>query len=184
MEELATRRAFPIVGPVVGRLLELMARSVGARSVLELGSGFGYSAIWFAKAVGPEGRVVATEASKANVDLGEQFLIRAGLADRIDYRAGDALAIASDLRGPFDIIFNDIDKQDYPRAFEVAERLLRPGGLFISDNMLWFGSVLDDDADETTRGVKELTRLLYASADYLTTLIPLRDGVTVSLRLA
>jgi len=183
MEALASRRGFPIVGPLVGRLLQQLASAICARSVLELGSGFGYSAAWFARAVGPEGRVVATEASRENAELGAQFLSRAELGDRVHYRTGNALEIARDLEGPFDVVFNDIDKQDYPETFPVAKRLLRPGGLFICDNMLWFGSVLEEGKDETTRGVQELTRLLYASQDFLTTLVPLRDGVTVSLRL-
>lgn len=182
MEALASRRGFPIVGPLVGGLLHLMARSVGARRVLELGSGFGYSAVWFARAVGPEGRVVATEGSRENATLAEQFLSQAGVAERVDYRVGDALEIARDLDGPFDIVFNDIDKQHYPRTFPLASRLLRIGGLFISDNMLWFGSVVDENPEETTRGVRELTRMLAASPHFITSLIPLRDGVTLSLR--
>jgi predicted O-methyltransferase YrrM len=183
MEALAAARGFPIVGPLVGALLQVSARSIGARDVLELGSGFGYSAIWFARAVGPGGRVVATESSRENATLGEGFLSRADLADRVRYRVGNALEIARELEGPFDVVFNDIDKQDYPRILEVSDRLLRPGGLLISDNMLWHGSVTQERPDATTRGVRELTRLLYASPRYLTTLLPLRDGVTVSLRL-
>jgi len=183
MENLAAQRGFPIVGPLVGALLHLSARSIAARSVLELGSGFGYSAVWFARAVGPGGRVVATEASRENADLGGGFLARAGLGDRVEYRIGNALKIARELKGTFDVVFNDIDKQDYPKVLEIARPLLRPGGLLISDNMLWKGNVLEDGGEATTRGVQELTRLLYASSEYLTTLIPLRDGVTISLRL-
>jgi len=182
MESLASRRGFPIVGPLVGGLLHLITRSLGARRVLDLGSGFGYSAVWFARAMGPEGRVVATEASRENATLAERFLSGAGVADRVDYRVGDALEIAQGLDGPFDVVFNDIDKQHYPRTLSVANRLLRIGGLFISDNMLWFGSVVEENQEETTRGVRELTRMLYASPHFITSLIPLRDGVTLSLR--
>lgn len=183
MEEVAARRGFPIVGPLVGALLELTARALGAGRVLELGSGFGYSAIWFARAVGPGGKVVATESSPENAETGRGYLSRAGLDGRVEYRVGNALEIARDLQGPFDVIFNDIDKQDYPLVPAVAERLLRPGGLLVSDNMLWRGSVAEEGGDPKTRGVRELTRLLHSSPDYLTTLIPLRDGVTLSLRL-
>jgi predicted O-methyltransferase YrrM len=128
--------------------------------------------------------VIATESSRDNADLGERFLSRAGLGERVEYHVGNALEIARDLKGPFDVVFNDIDKEDYPRILEVADRLLRPGGFLISDNMLWRGNVVEEGRDPTTRGVQELTRLLYASGNYLTTLVPLRDGLTLSLRLA
>ena len=182
MEGLAAQRGFPIVGPQVGRLLTTLVRATGARQVLELGSGFGYSAWWFANAVGSEGRVVLTEGSQANADLALDFLTRAGLGDRVEIRVGDALELARDDDGPFDIVFNDIDKQDYPRALPLALERLRPGGLFVSDNMLWQGRVLDDSApDAATRGVLDLTRALHAEPALETTIVPLRDGVSISV---
>jgi len=181
MERLAAERGFPIVGPQVGRLLLMLARSIDARRVLELGSGFGYSAWWFATAVGPEGRVILTEGSSENADLARGFLDRAALGERVEIRVGDGLEIAREYDGPFDIVFNDIDKQDYPRALPVALQRLRPGGLFITDNMLWQGRVLDEvAADASTRGVLELTRALYAASNLDTTILPVRDGVAVS----
>jgi predicted O-methyltransferase YrrM len=182
MELLAAERSFPIVGPQVGRLLEVLARAVSARRVVELGSGFGYSAYWFARAVGPQGRVVLTERSAARAAEAESFLKRGGLADRVQIETGDSLEIVDRLGGEFDIVFNDIDKELYPQVLERAAAALRPGGLLISDNMLWFGSVLEESPREaSTRGIQELTRLLYESSDFHTTLIPLRDGVTVSV---
>lgn len=181
MERLAAERGFPIVGPQVGRLLLTLARSIDAKRVLELGSGFGYSAWWFATAVGPEGRVILTEESQHNADLARAFLDRAGLAKRVEIRVGDGLEIAGEYDGPFDIVFNDIDKRDYPRALPVALERLRPGGLFIADNMLWQGQVLDEAAaDASTRGVLELTRALYAAPNLDTTILPIRDGVAIS----
>ena len=181
MERLAHERGFPIVGAQVGRLLAMLARSIGARRVLELGSGFGYSAWWFAGAVGPEGRVVLTETDADNARRAEVFLARSDLGDRVEIRVGDALQIAGGYDEPFDIVFNDIDKQDYPRALPVALERLRPGGLFVSDNMLWQGRVVNEaNADAATRGVLELTRALYASPDLHTTILPIRDGVSVS----
>jgi predicted O-methyltransferase YrrM len=181
MEQLASERGFPIVGPQVGRLLLTLARSIDAKRVLELGSGFGYSAWWFATAVGPEGHVILTEGSRDNADLARGFLDRAGLAARVEIRVGDGLEIAREYDGPFDIVFNDIDKHDYPRALPIALERLRPGGLFISDNMLWQGRVLDESAaDASTRGVLELTRALYAASNLDTTILPIRDGVAVS----
>jgi len=184
MERLAARRNFPIVGPQVGRLLEVLARSVGARRVLELGSGFGYSACWFLRALGPTGSVILTEGSAERASEAEAFLSRAGFSGRFRIEVGSALDIAGKLEGPFDVVFNDIDKHDYPAAYGVALRLLRPGGLFISDNMLWSGKVASPDAgDAATAGVIALTRRLYGSADFVSTIVPLRDGVAVAVRI-
>jgi predicted O-methyltransferase YrrM len=183
MERLAAEQSFPIVGPQVGRLLYVAAASISARRVLELGSGFGYSALWFARAVGPDGRVVLTEYSPERAAEAEGFLRRSGFLDRARIEVGNALEIAERLDGPFDIVFNDVDKEDYPAALEIAIERLRPGGLFISDNMLWKGEVLDADTpDAATRGVLELTRRLYASDRLATTLVPVRDGVTISVK--
>lgn len=182
MERLAAERGFPIVGPQVGRLLELLARSIGARRVLELGSGFGYSACWFARAVGADGEVLLTEGSEERTREAAGFLERAGFGDRVRIETGDALEIASKLEGPFDILFNDIDKHDYPRVPEQAARLLRPGGLFITDNMLWSGEVLDNGATEdSTRGVRGLTESLLQSDRFRSAWVPVRDGLSISI---
>jgi predicted O-methyltransferase YrrM len=184
MERLAVERSFPIVGPQVGRLLHVVASSIGAKHILELGSGFGYSAQWFARAVGPDGHVLLTESSPERAAEAEAFLGRSGLTDRVRIEVGDALEIAERQDVEFDIVFNDVDKQDYPAALQAGVGRLRRGGLFISDNMLWQGNVLDADAsDAATRGVVELTRRLHTSDRWATTLVPLRDGVTISLKL-
>jgi len=181
MENLAATEAFPIVGPQVGRMLHLLARMIRARRVLELGSGFGYSAYWFARAVGPDGLVVLSEGSQQRATQAADFLERGGLAQRVRIVVGDALEIIDTAGSDFDIVFNDIDKEDYPHVLDKAAKALRPGGLLISDNMLWYGSVLQAEPPEASaRGVKELTRRLYASPDFETVLIPLRDGVSVS----
>jgi caffeoyl-CoA O-methyltransferase len=183
MERLAEARRFPIVGPLVGRLLYLLARSIGARTVFECGSGYGYSAYWFARALPDGGRVVLTEGSKENCDSARDFLGRAGLLDKAEINQGDALKILPGRPGPFDIVFCDIDKRDYPRVHPLLKTRLRQGGLFICDNMLWSGRVVGRDADADTRGVRELTRLLYADPELHTTIMPLRDGVAISLRI-
>ena len=182
MELLGAERSFPIVGPQVGRLLSVLAQAVSARRVIELGSGFGYSAYWFARAVGPEGQVILTEQSPERAAEARGFLERGGLLDRVRIEVGDGLEIVDRVGGEFDVVFNDIDKERYPQVLDKAAAALRPGGLLISDNMLWFGSVLDDPpVDASTQGVCELTRLLYESDDFRTVLIPLRDGVSVSI---
>jgi predicted O-methyltransferase YrrM len=182
MELLAAERSFPIVGPQVGALLQLLACASRARRVIELGSGFGYSAYWFARAVGPEGRVTLTDTSADNAAAAERFLRRGGLLDRVRIEVGDALSILERIGGEYDVVFCDIDKERYPEVLEPAAAALRPGGLLICDNMLWFGAVLEHPAREaSTRGVKELTRRLYDSPDFRTVLLPLRDGVSVSI---
>jgi predicted O-methyltransferase YrrM len=183
MEALGAQRDFPIVGPQVGRLLEVAARASGARRILDLGSGFGYSAFWFLRAVGPEGTVILTEGSDEKAREADAFLTRGGFAGRFRIEIGDGLAIAASLEGPFDVVFCDVDKHDYPKALPIARRLLRAGGLFITDNMLWDGKVVAPAPDDlTTRGVLELTAALYAATDFVTTLVPLRDGVTVAVK--
>ena len=181
MEVVAAENRFPIVGPQVGCLLHMLVRAVSARRVIELGSGFGYSAYWFARAVGPGGHVILTDTSAERADRAAEYLRRGGLEDRVRILVGDALEIIERIGGQFDIVFNDIDKEHYPQVFDRAASVLRPGGLLISDNMLWFGTVLEQNpTDPSTRGVKELTRRLYDSAEFDTVLIPIRDGVTVS----
>lgn len=183
MEAIGAQRDFPIVGPQVGRLLEVVARACNARRVLELGSGFGYSAYWFLRAVGAEGTVLLTEGSEERAKEADEFLTRGGFAGRYRIEVGDGLAIAELLSGPFDIVFCDIDKQDYPQALPVARNLLRVGGLFITDNMLWNGNILTPKADDkTTRGVVELTKALYAAPDFVAALAPVRDGVTIAIK--
>jgi predicted O-methyltransferase YrrM len=183
MEALAERRRFPIVGPLVGRLLHLMARAVGARTVFECGSGYGYSAVWFARALPEGGRVILTDGKAENCGAARDFLGRAGLLERAEIRRGDALEILAGEPGPFDVIFCDIDKRDYPRVHPLAVPRLRPGGLLLCDNLLWYGRVAGPEEDDDTRGVRELTRLLYADPGLVTTILPLRDGVGVSLRM-
>lgn len=182
MEMLASERRFPIVGPLVGRFLYQQARAIGARTVFECGSGFGYSAWWFAHAVGDGGTVTLTEGSRENCERARDYLGRAGLLDRVEIREGDGLEILKEVTTPVDLIFCDVDKHQYPRIHPLLGPRLRSGGLFICDNMLWSGRVAGPENDPDTEGIRELTRLLYADADLYTAILPLRDGVGISLR--
>lgn len=185
MEALAQKRRFPIVGPLVGRHLELLTRAIGAQRVFELGSGYGYSALHFARAVGEGGVVHCTELDEENVQLAQRFLTRAGVWGRVTYHREEATAALRRVGGTWDIVYNDIDKDGYPATVDLAHAHLRPGGLFITDNVLWSGRVLDgeDDGSPDTRGVKEFTRRLLAHRGFLTAIDPTRDGVAVALRL-
>jgi caffeoyl-CoA O-methyltransferase len=180
MEALAERRHFPIVGRQAGTLLAMLARLMGARRVLELGSGYGYSALWFARALPDDGRVICTDLSGDNRELAMGYFRTAGLEKKIDFLVGDALEIARAQKGPFDIIFNDIDKHDYPASVDVAIPLLRPGGLFVTDNSLWSGKVADEAAnDATTEAVRAFNRAVFSRSDLDVVMLPVHDGLAV-----
>ena len=184
MEELAAKKGFPIVGPLVGRMLLLLTRAIGAKRVFELGSGYGYSALFFARGVGPEGVVHCTDTSEENVQLAKGFLSRAGVFSRVTYHREEATAALRRVGGTWDIVYNDIDKDGYPDTVDLAYERLRPGGLFITDNVLWSGRVLpgQNDPAASTRGVVEFTRRLFQHQGFLTSVNPTRDGVAVALR--
>ena len=183
MEAHARRHGFPIIGPLVGPLLFALARASRARRVFELGSGFGYSAVWFARAVGPRGLVVMTEGDAANSRRAMRYLARAGLARRVRPLVGDALTLLASERGMFDLILNDIDKHEYPEVIPLARKKLRRGGLLVTDNLLWGGDVLRPTRERSTRGIVLFTRRILASPHFHTVLLPVRDGVAVSVRL-
>lgn len=183
MGRVGDARGFPIIGPLVGRLCEQLARSIGAKTVFEMGSGFGYSTAWFARAVGPKGRVVHTETDPKKSAEAKEFLTRAKLVQQVEFRFGDAVNILRDDRGPYDIVFIDIDKEAYPTAWKLASDRVRIGGLVITDNTLWHGKVAGTARDATTKAVREYNALAMADPKFLTTILPLRDGVGVSLRL-
>lgn len=186
MESRAATEAFPIVGRAVGVFLELMARSVDARRVFEMGSGFGYSAHWFARAVGPSGRVVCSDPDPAMAADARRYLERAGLADRVRYRAEPALAALAGEAGEFDIVFCDVAKDEYPASWRAARARIRQGGLYICDNVLWRGSVVEGVDVEGypgwTEAVREHNRLVAADPEFVSAVNPMRDGVLVALR--
>lgn len=190
MEALARERRFPIVGRNVGITLEVLARAVGARRVAELGSGFGYSAYWFARAVGPDGEVHCTDGDPENERAAAEHLARAGLVDRIRYHVGDAVDELGRLEPPFDVVYNDVDKDGYPAAWRAAREVVRVGGLYVCDNVLWYGRVTGEEplTDEwertTTEAVLEHNRLVAEDERYVSTIVPTRDGVLVAVRIA
>jgi predicted O-methyltransferase YrrM len=185
MEDDARATGFPIIGPATGQVCYQFARLAGARRVFELGSVFGYSTAWFARAVRDNGggevfHVVWDEGLSRRA---REHLGRLGLSDLVRFRVGEAVATLAKTDGPFDLIFNDIDKEGYPDSLPVIEAKLRPGGVLIVDNALYHGRVFDD-ANQTpaTRGVRELTRRLTGDPRWFTTLLPVRDGLLVALR--
>lgn len=186
MEAVAKERNFPIVDRVVGVTLEVLARSVGAKRVLEMGSGYGYSAYWFARAVGDGGEVHMTEGDPENQRQALDYLGRAGFADRVHSHVGNALEIIDQLDGEFDAVFCDIDKGDYPDAWRKASERIRVGGLYLCDNVLWSGRVAvtdpDDPRPDWTKAVHEQNTAIAADERYRSTIIPTRDGIMTALR--
>jgi len=183
METAAAKRDIPIVGPAVGRILHQLALMTDSKNAFEMGSAIGYSTIWWARAVGEGGRVFYTDGDRKNADEARGYFQRAGVADRISVHVGDALELLSEQKQQFDIIFCDLDKEDYPRALRLALPKLRKGGLFVADNVLWSGKVAQEDADEaSTKAIQELNRLLYTSGELFTTILPIRDGLAVAIK--
>lgn len=182
MEVLADERNFPIIGPLAGRHLSQLAQVIGAQRIFELGSGYGYSALYFARAVGESGTVHCTELSEENIKLAERFLSQAKVWDRVTYHQEEATAALRRVGGIWDIIYNDIDKHGYPATIDLAYEHLRPGGLFITDNVLWSGRVMNGAKDKDTQGILEFTQHLFADSRFITTIYPVRDGVAVALR--
>ena len=181
MEDYATAHKIPIVGPAVARVLQQLAMMIGARTVFELGSAIGYSTIWWAQAVGDKGRVIYTDGDSKNAERARGYFKRAGVSNRITLHTGDALEFLSEQKQEFDIIFNDVDKEDYPRVLRLVAPRLRQGGLFITDNVLWSGRVAEKNpADASTRAILEFNRKLYDAKDFYTTILPIRDGLAVA----
>lgn len=188
MEARAAEHGFPIVGRATGRFLELMARSVGARRVMELGSGYGYSAYWFARAVGPEGSVVCTDGDATNAELAEDYLSQAGVWDRVRYRVGDALTGFAAEPGEFDVVYCDVDKLGYPECWEAARERIRVGGLWLCDNVIWSGHVATgtdrEGAPGLTAAIRDHNQLVASDPRYVGSIVPIRDGVMAALRVA
>src|SRR5436189_2290978 len=183
IEAQAAKRNIPIVGPAVARILHQLAVMTNAKTGFELGSAIGYSTIWWARAIGEGGRVIYTDGDRKNADEARGYFERAGVADRISVHVGDALELLSEQKQQFDIIFCDLDKEDYPRALRLALPKLRKGGLLVADNVLWSGRVAEKNPTEaSTQAILEFNRLLYSSPDLFTSILPIRDGVAVAFK--
>ncbi|HTS37141.1 MAG TPA: O-methyltransferase [Candidatus Solibacter sp.] len=182
MEDYATKHNIPIVGPAVARVLQQLALMIKARTVFELGSAIGYSTVWWAQAVGEGGKVIYTDGDSKNAERAHGYFARAGVANRITLHTGDALEFLSEQKQEFDIIFNDVDKEDYPRVLRLVAPRLRTGGLFVTDNVLWSGRVAQKNPDARTKAILEFNRNLYDSKEFYTTILPIRDGLAVALK--
>jgi caffeoyl-CoA O-methyltransferase len=181
LEETAYKRGLPLLGPVQGQFLHLLATVHGARTVLEIGTATGYAALWFLTAIAPKGgHLVATERNPQRVALAKENVAAAGLSDHFTIHQGDAFDILPTLDQQFDIVFLDI-LRSLPEAdlalhaLELCVPLVRPGGLLIADNV----QVLEDDAPPTVRGIQQFNLAIMASPEFESVIIPLRDGIAL-----
>ena len=185
MEAHAQEINFPIIGPTSGYFCYQVARMIGARRVFELGSGYGYSTAWFAKAVTENGggEVFHVVWDEELSQQARQHLAVLGYTDMIRYHVAEAVQTLRETAGPFDLIFNDINKDGYAASLPVIVEKLRPGGVLIVDNMLWSGRVFEKgDKTPETASIRKLTELLTHSPDWIVSLAPVRDGVVVAYR--
>lgn len=185
METYAEEHSFPIIGPAAGYYCYLTARIMGAHRIFELGSGYGYSTAWFARAVQENGggEVYHTVWDEALSRRAREHLTVLGYEHLIRYRVSESIQALREVEGTFDLIFNDIDKTAYLEALDVIEERLRPGGVLIVDNVLWNGRIFDEENREaSTEAIREFNRRITSSDHWLASLVPIRDGLMIAYK--
>lgn len=185
MEAYAEEHEFPIIGPASGHLCYQIGRMIGARRVFELGSGYGYSTAWLARAVQENGGGEVYHVVW-NQDLSQKarrHMNALGFGDIVTYRVGEAVQTLAETEGPFDLIFSDINKDAYPKSLPVIEEKLRPGGVLIVDNVIWSGRIFDeDDRSSATEAIREFNRRITSNNQWIASIIPIRDGLMVGFK--
>jgi len=196
MDARADREGFPTVGPAVGGWLRLLARSIDAERVFEFGSGYGYSAYWFARALDEDGEIVLTEFDADELDMAREYMERGGFDALASYEHGDAIEIIEGYDGPFDVVLVDVRKDQYPAAFEAVREKVAPGGVIVADNAMTAGTIEFEkllsiqegedvtDLSEATRGIAEYLRATQDAAEFTTAVMPVGEGIAVSYRSA
>jgi predicted O-methyltransferase YrrM len=188
LARLGREQGLPLIDAEVGALLRVLATAAGATRILEIGTAIGYSGIWLAGALPPQGMLLTIEVDPARARAARQNFARSGLADRVSVIVGDAGRVLAKVSGPFDMVFQDGDKQQYLTLLDRLVALLRPRGLLVTDNVLWDGEVVPglrtrrhhDAAD--TRAIHEYNERLSHHPQLMTTTVPLRDGVAISVK--
>ncbi len=182
------RLDLPLVDAEVGALLRVLSLAIGARRQLEIGAAIGYSGLWMAGALPPGGLLITMEKDPERARTARGYFDRAGLSDRVNVVVGDARLLVAKVAGPFDLIFQDGDKALYSPLLDRLVELLRPGGLLVTDNVLWDGEVVPGfvtpprrDAGDT-RAIAEYNERLNAHPMLTTATVPLRDGVAISVK--
>jgi predicted O-methyltransferase YrrM len=181
-------RGLPLVDAEVGALLRVLATSINASRILEIGTAIGYSGIWLAGALPDSGMLVTMELDESRAREARDNFARAGLTDRVSVVVGDAQLKIAKVSGPFDLIFQDGAKKLYGPLLDRLVALLRPGGLLITDNVLWDGEVVPGyqtsprQNPEDTQAIIEYNQRVAAHPNLLTSIVPLRDGVSISVK--
>jgi predicted O-methyltransferase YrrM len=181
-------RGLPLVDAEVGALLRVLATSIGASRILEIGTAIGYSGIWLAGALPAGGMLMTMERDEDRAREARENFVRAGVSDRVSVVVGDAQLKIAKVSGPFDLIFQDGSKQLYTPLLDRLVALLRPGGLLVTDNVLWSGEVVPGFQatprrnPEETRAIVEYNQRITTHPQLLTSIVPLRDGVAISVK--
>jgi predicted O-methyltransferase YrrM len=173
---------WPIVGAAEGSLLHVLARSIRATRILELGTAIGYSGTWLARALADGGELVTVEHSADTAGIARRNFEKTGVAPRVKLLVGHAQTLLRELKGPFDFIFNDIDKAGYPDVLDPCIERLRVGGLLVTDNVLWSGDVARRDKSAETAAIRTYNERLAKDPRMLASIVPLRDGVSIALK--
>lgn len=182
VERQGHAEGWPIVGAAEGSLLHILARGIQARRILELGTAIGYSGTWLARALPEGGELVTVEGDPETAEAARKNFEKTGVASRVTLLVGIAQHVLGDLKGPFDYIFNDIDKEGYPEVLEPCIERLRVGGLLVTDNVLWHGDVARPDRSRETQAVRTYNERLARDPRMVAAIVPLRDGVSVALK--
>ena len=181
-------KGLPLVDAEVGALLRVLASSIGAARILEIGTAIGYSGIWLAGALPADGMLLTMEVDQARAETARSNFARAGFASRASVIVGDAQRMLAKVSGPFDVIFQDGDKRHYEPMLDRLVDLLRPGGLLITDNVLWDGEVVPGfktaptRSPESTRAIASYNERINRDPRLMTVIVPLRDGVAISTK--
>jgi caffeoyl-CoA O-methyltransferase len=183
-EETRERTEIPqmMVGPVEGRFLAFLVRSLRAKRVLEVGTFTGYSSICMARALPPDGKVISVDVNAETTEIAHRHATEAGVADRIDYRVVDASETAealSGLEGPFELVFIDADKAGYVDYYEAALPMLADDGLLVADNVLWSGRVVGEADDDSTRAIQRFNEHVRNDERVESVMLTVRDGMTL-----
>ena len=182
VERQGREERWPIVGPAEGSLLHILARSIRAKRILELGAAIGYSGTWLARALPSDGELVTIEWNPETAAIARKNFERTGVAKRVRIEIGSALDVVPRLRGRFDLIFNDIDKQHYGAVLPLCLEKLRVGGLLVTDNVLWSGTVAAARRTKEAQVIHEYNESLAKDPRMLPVIVPLRDGVSIALK--
>jgi len=183
VEDQGDREGWPIVGAAEGSFLHILAKTIGAKRILELGTAIGYSGTWFAHALPEGGQLITVEGNPDTAKMAQANLEKTGVASKVTILVGVAQEVLEDLEGPFDLIFVDINKDGYPDVLGPCIEKLRVGGLLVTDNVLWRGEVARTSRSKETKAIREYNERLAKDPRMIASILPLRDGVSVALKI-